>query len=78
MNFPHKGQLGGDVMFSLICVWINGWVNNRQAGDFKRDRAHYDVIEMDNALDRRRSFHPHSNKTYVYGKTQGLLNLSDL
>ena len=33
-------------MFSLICVWINGWVNNREAGDLRRHRAHYDVIVM--------------------------------
>ena len=31
-------------MFSLICVWINDWVNN--AGDLRRNRAHYDVIVM--------------------------------
>ena len=30
-------------MFSLILAWINGWVNNREAGDFRRRRAHYDV-----------------------------------
>ena len=24
----------------------NGWVNNRQAGDLRRYRAHYDVIVM--------------------------------
>ena len=24
--------------------WINGWVNNREAGDLRRYRAHYDVI----------------------------------
>ena len=33
-------------MFSLICVWINDWVNNRQAGDLRRYRAHYDVIVL--------------------------------
>ena len=33
-------------MFSLICVWIDGWENNGQAGDLKRYRAHYDVIVM--------------------------------
>ena len=32
-------------MFSLICVWINGWVNNR-AGDLSRYRAHHDVTVM--------------------------------
>ena len=29
-------------------VWINGWVNNLQAGDLRRYRAHYDVIVMGN------------------------------
>ena len=33
-------------MFSLISVWINGWVNNREAGDLRRRRSHYDVIVM--------------------------------
>ena len=33
-------------MFSLICVWIIGWVNNREAGDLRRYRAYYDVIVM--------------------------------
>ena len=28
--------------------WINGWINNREAGDFKRHRAHYDVIVIQN------------------------------
>ena len=43
---PHKGQWRGTLMFSLICVWINGWVNNREAGDLRRHRAHYDVTVM--------------------------------
>ena len=29
-------------LFSLICAWTNGWVNNRDAGDLRRHRAHYD------------------------------------
>ena len=44
VNSPHKGQWRGALMFSLICVWINGWVNNREAGDLRRYRGHYDVI----------------------------------
>ena len=44
---PHKGQWRGALMFSLICVWINDWVNNRGAGDLRRYRAHYDVIVME-------------------------------
>ena len=39
----HKVQWPGALMFSLICVWINGWVNNREAGDLRRHLAHYDV-----------------------------------
>ena len=33
-------------MFSLICVLINGWVNNGEAGDLICHRAHYDVNVM--------------------------------
>ena len=33
-------------MFSLIGAWIDGWVNNRDAGDLRRHRAHYGVIVM--------------------------------
>ena len=43
VNSPHTGQWRGALMFSLICGWINGWVNNREAGDLRRHRAHYDV-----------------------------------
>ena len=46
VNSPHKGQWRGDLMFSFICVWINDWVNNREAGDLRRYRAHYDVTLM--------------------------------
>ena len=46
VNSPHKGQWRGALMFSLICVWIHGWLNNRQAGDLRRYPAHYDVTLM--------------------------------
>ena len=46
VNFPHKGQWHGALMFSLICARINSWVNNRSAGDLRRHWAHYDVIMM--------------------------------
>ena len=46
VNSPHKGQWRGALMFSLIYVWINGWINNREAGDLRRHRAHFDVIVM--------------------------------
>ena len=43
VNSPHKGQWRGALMFTLICARINGWVNNHEAGDLRRHRAHYDV-----------------------------------
>ena len=46
VNSPHKGQWRGDLVFSLICAWINDWVNNRKTGDLKSHRAHYDVTVM--------------------------------
>ena len=46
LNSPHKGQWREALMFTLICAWINGWVNNRKAGDLRRHRAPYDVIVM--------------------------------
>ena len=46
MNCPLEGQWRGALMFSLFRAWINGWVNNREAGDMRRHRAHYDVTVM--------------------------------
>ena len=46
VNSLRKGQWRGALMFSLICVWINGWVNNREAGGLRRYHAHYDVNVM--------------------------------
>ena len=46
VNSPHKGQWRGALMFTLICARIKGWVNNCEAGDLRRNRAHYDVIVM--------------------------------
>ena len=46
VNSPRKGQWRGALMFSLICVWIKVEVNNREAGDLRPYRAHYDVTIM--------------------------------
>ena len=48
----HEGHGGRALMFSLIYAWTNSWVNNRDAGDLKRDRAHHDVSLMPRRLDR--------------------------
>ena len=46
MNSPDKGQWRWALMFSFICVWINIWLTGREAGDLRRNQAHYDVIVM--------------------------------
>ena len=46
VNSPYKGQWRWSLMNSLICAWTNGWVNNRDAGDLRRLRPHYDVNVM--------------------------------
>ena len=46
VNFLHKGRGRGALMLSLIWARINGWVNNREAGDLSRHHVHYDVIVM--------------------------------
>ena len=38
VNSSHKGQWHRALIFSLLCVWRNGWVNNR---------TDYDVTVMD-------------------------------
>ena len=43
-NSPVPGEFPSQK--PVICVWINGWVNNREPGDLRRYRAHYDVTVM--------------------------------
>ena len=45
-EFPSPRPVTRGLMFSLICVQINGWVNNCKAGDLRRHRAHHDVAVM--------------------------------
>ena len=56
VNSLHKGHWRGALMFSLVCVWINGSVNSREAGDFRRHRAHYGVIVVGNQTQLRFPF----------------------
>ena len=46
MNSLHKGQWRGALVITMICAWINVWVNNCEAGDLRRHRAHYDITVM--------------------------------
>ena len=42
---PSTKAIGaGRWCFLWSAPWINGWVKNREAGDLRRHRAHYDVI----------------------------------
>ena len=44
---PHrKIQWCGALMLSLICVYTNGWANNRSVGNLGRHRAPYDFTVM--------------------------------
>ena len=46
VNSPPKNQWRGALMFSVICVWVNDWVNNCEAGDLRPHRGHHDVTVM--------------------------------
>ena len=46
VDSPCKGQWHGALMISLICAWTNGIARNRDAGDLRCHRTHYDVTVM--------------------------------
>ena len=60
---PHKGQRRGAFMFPLICVWINGCVNNREAGGLRRYRTHYEVSVM---IHRSMKVNLHCNSRWLF------------
>ena len=72
VNSPHKGQWRGALMFSLICAWINACVNNRQAGDLRHHRAHFDVTVMWEVDICRGSYDKFGSKLYTGLAVDGL------
>ena len=66
VNFPHKGQWRGALMFTLICARMNGWVNNREAGDLRRYLVHYDVIVMQQMFYHDTNSYTGKHKTYKW------------
>ena len=64
VNSLHKAQWRGALMLSLICARINGRVNNGEAGDLRRYRAHCDVIVMHNRIQWHCNMYygPHSSR----------------
>ena len=55
-DFPAQRPVTRALIFCLIFVWIIDWVNNREAGDLRRHRGHYDIIVM---MNRRSKPNPH-------------------
>ena len=45
-EFPAQWSVTRSFDVSLICAWINGWVNYGEAGDLRYHRTHYDVTVM--------------------------------
>ena len=62
VNSPHKGQWRGALMFSLLCAWTNGWVNDLNTSYLRRHRAHYDVPVMINS---QRTIYAHSHTNWT-------------
>ena len=46
VGFPSQRPVTRNFYISLICAGTNSWANNRDAGDLRRYRAHYDVTVM--------------------------------
>ena len=52
-RIPHAKASDAELLcFFWSVPWINSWVNNREAGDFRRHRTHYDVIVMSDEIHR--------------------------
>ena len=58
VDSPHKGQRRGALIFSLIFPWTNGCANNRDAGDLRSYRAHYNVAVMNQVDIWRSAWYP--------------------
>ena len=46
MMTSSNGNICGALMFSVICAGLNGWIDDREAGDLRCYRAHGDVTVM--------------------------------
>ena len=45
-EFPTQRLVTRNFDVSLICAWINGWVNNREAGDLRRNRTYGGIMQL--------------------------------
>ena len=46
VNSPHERPVTRRFYVLFDLAWTNGWANNRDAGDLRDHRAHYDVTVM--------------------------------
>ena len=61
---PRTKASDAELWCFLWSAWINGWVNNREAGDLKRHRAHFDVIVM--VWNSRTVYNKWMKRTWIY------------
>ena len=52
-EFPSQRPVTRSFDVSFDLRWINGWINNREAGDLKRHHVHYYVTIMGLMGDKR-------------------------
>ena len=45
-EFPHEGQVRGDLMFSSTCAWTNSWAKNGDAGDLRRSLWRHCTVDF--------------------------------
>ena len=64
-EFPAQRPVTRSFDVSLICVWMNIWVNNREAGDLRRHHSHYDVTLMEHPMHRAYTGNLFSNRVYT-------------
>ena len=59
VNSSHQGQRRRALIFSLLSIWTNGWVNNWYAGDLRCHCAHYDasVQDTDQTMGPQKTLH---------------------
>ena len=71
---PAQRPVTGSFDVSLICARINDWVNNREAGDLRRHRGHYDVNVMLTSRSYSRTcrgqmwYHPNDSRWHRFSK----------
>ena len=66
-----KASDAGLRCFLWSAYWLNGWINNREAGDLRRHCAHYDVNVMLSA-DESACRLIHSSNVWLCGMRHGL------